>query len=143
MNRYFSKRYTIGQQAHEKMLNTTRDVQIKSTMREMQIKTRNIRMTAIKGNNNQKITNVSEDVEENGTLVHYWWKYENATTAVENSMVVFPQNIKNRITVWLSYLTSGYMPRTESKDSNIFIHSCSYSQQPKHGGNQSVHQWID
>ena len=44
-------------------------------------------------------------------LVHCWWEGEILmTTTVEKSVAV-PQKIKNRVTIWSSNSTSGYIPK--------------------------------
>ena len=66
---FFQKRHPNGQQTREKMLNiTTREMQIKATMRQYLIP---VRLVIIK--KRQEITSVGKDVEK-GTLVHCWWE---------------------------------------------------------------------
>ena len=54
------------------------------------------RMVTIKRENKikkQKITNVRENMEKNGTLVLYWWDCKNGATTMETS-IKFPQKVK-------------------------------------------------
>ena len=67
---------------------------------------------------------------------------QTVAATVENSMEV-PQKIKNRVTIWSSNSTSGYLPK-EYKDSNLKIIctpmiTATVFTKPDYGSNPSVH----
>lgn len=54
------------------------------------------------------ITCIDEDVEKKETLLDCWWECKLVQSFLGNSMEVL-QKSKNRITVWSTNSTSGYM----------------------------------
>ena len=56
---------------------------------------------------------------EIGTLIHYWWGCKYGIT-LENS-VAFPQNVKYRVTIWLSNSTSTHITMRNKTQKNSYI----------------------
>ena len=64
---------------------------------------------------------------EKGTPVRHWWACKRATIKKKNSMAV-PQRIKNRIIIWSSNFTSGYVAeRIERRVSKRLLYTCIHS----------------
>ena len=62
---------------------------------------------------------------------------------MENDMAV-PQKIQNRLTMWSSSFTSGYIPqRTESRDSNRFLYTHVHSGIVHHSQKQPKYPLTD
>lgn len=72
----------------------------------------------------QEITSVGEDTEQLEPL-GIAGGMKNGTATVEDGITV-PQEVKHRLTTWLSNFTSRYRPRSESRHS-VFVHQ--YSEQ--------------
>ena len=72
----------------------------------------------------------------------------NGPATVENSIVV-PQKIKNRITIWSSHSTSGYVPkRVENRDSERYLYthihsSIIHNSQKVEATQVSIDGWMD
>ena len=93
-------------------------------IREMQVKTiMRYPLSEWLESKRQEITSVDEDVEKRELL---WSAGGNANrvTTVENN-TEFPQEIKNRITMWFSDPNIGYLLReNENTNSKRYMHPC-------------------